>query len=1006
MKPAPGRLMNSAKLSPETHRKRRRAPSVSARRASPRFLHLVGYLLLLAVDLWPALGLATDIAVAKRSAWTTSRVHGSPEPPAPYQIAPAFGQLRFQRPTSIEELPGENRLLVTEMSGKIFTFPQDQPATQADLLIDLAASLAGQGVSLFDAEPHPDFRRNRQLFVCYVHPQGGGETRVSRFTLDSRSPPAVLPGSEQVVITWPSGGHNGGCLEFGTDGFLYISTGDGAGPNPPDGLTTGQDVSDLLGAILRIDVDHPTAERAYAIPADNPFVGVEGPRPEIWAYGLRNPWKFGVDRQSGEIFVADNGWESWEMVHRLQRGGNCGWPVMEGRVALRTEVKPGPTPIVPPVKDHPHTEANSVIGGPVYRGRKLPGLNGSFVYGDYITGTIWAIRPDEDNSYSHTTLVDTDLRIVAFTEASDGELYVLDHDFTGQIYRLLPSDVPDTSATFPRRLSETGLFSALDDMRPAPGVVPYRVQVPRWMDGAKSRRWIAVPDSGTVELAAEGKKAVYPDGTVLVNHATLPQGDGSDLRLETQLLHFERGAWHPYSYLWDEAGREAWLVESTGANRSIRASDPSASERTWHVNAVNECKVCHNAESGYVLGFVANQLNLPLDRETDQLALLAGQGVLAAAPTVAEDDPSRLVDPHDPTKAVDDRARSYLHVNCGVCHRPGGNAIVSFYLRRDLPFAQLNTNKGTGIGTFGIGGGRIIAQGDPYRSLLLYRMSKLGYARMPYIGSRVVDGSAVPLIEEWIRSLPKIEDEKTSALANPLSPESTALQSLAQKSLPAGEREAAVGTLLQSTEGALALAVQMHRSLLAGDDLAAALSLAAASPKSEIRGLFETFIPESKRRATLGAGVDPQVILDRRGDHDRGKLIFFSDGARCRACHELDDRTKSLGPTLAEINKKYPRLDELLSHVLRPSQKVEDAFAAYTLVRSDGTIVTGLAVEQSEKRVVLRTVEKQTIAVAREDIEELRRSEKSLMPEGVLSDLTAQEAADLFEYIRSAGGGS
>jgi putative heme-binding domain-containing protein len=982
----------------------------------------------LALGLNPAVSTAIDVAVTKRAAWTTSRVHGSPEPPAPYRIVPAFGELRFQRPTSIEELPGENRLLVTEMGGKIFTFtfPQEADATRPDLLIDLASLLPGdpltgdgaaRDVSLFDAEPHPDFRHNRQLFVCYVHPRG--ETRVSRFTLDDHAPPAVVAGSEKVIITWPSGGHNGGCLEFGTDGFLFISTGDGSGPNPPDGLTTGQDVSDLLGAILRVDVDHPTAERAYTIPADNPFVGVEGVRAEIWAYGLRNPWKFGIDPQSGNIFAADNGWESWEMVHRIQRGGNCGWPVMEGRMALRTEVKPGPTPIIPPVKDHPHTEANSVIGGPVYRGRKLPGLAGSFVYGDYITGTIWAIRPDEDNSYSHTTLVDTDLRIVAFTEASGGQLYVLDYDFTGQIYELLPSDVPDTSATFPRRLSETGLFASLDEMRSAPGVVPYQVQVARWMDGAKGQRWIALPGTDTVklagsarvELAGQGTKAVYPEGTVLVKHLTLPQAEGSELRLETQILHFEAGTWRPYSYLWDDAGREALLVESTGANRSIRTVEPPSNapvERTWHVNAVNECKVCHNAESGYVLGFAANQLHVALAGSpgTDQLTLLAAAGVLAKAPAVADDDPLRLVDPQDASNDLNDRARSYLHVNCGVCHRPGGNAIVSFYLRRDLPFDQLNTNKGTGIGTFGIRDGRIIAPGDPYRSLLLYRMSKLGYARMPYIGSRMVDSSAVPLIEEWIGSLPKSDEGKTSAPAKPTSAESSVLQSLAEKSLPPGQRDSALRLLMQSTEGALALAAQMHRGAISPEDVAAALSLVAASPKSEIRGLFETFIPEAKRRATLGALVDPQVILNHRGDHERGKLIFFSDGARCRACHELDDRSKSLGPTLAEINKKYPRLDELLLHVLRPSQKIDEPFAAYTLVRSDGTTVGGLLLEQTEKRVVLKTLEKQTVAVERPDIEELRRSEKSLMPEGVLSDLTAQEAADLFEYIRSAGTGS
>jgi glucose/arabinose dehydrogenase len=405
-----------------------------------------------------ALSVAQEKPITNRPPWATSRIQGSPEPPAPYRIVPAFPRLRFDKPTCIEEITETNRLLITERDGRIFTFPKTRDIAQPDLVLDLREllpnNLAGQPVSLLDAEMHPKFSDNRYLFLCYVHPAEGGHTRLSRFTLTRDNAPKSVPASELVILTWPSGGHNAGCLEFGTDGFLYIATGDGSGPNPPDGRTTGQDVSDLLGAILRIDVDRPTVGQAsslpYSIPADNPFVNQSGARPEIWAYGLRNPWKFGVDFQTGNIFAADNGWESWEMVHRIVRGGNCGWPVMEGRVALRSEVQPGPTPIIPPVKDHPHTEANSVIGGPVYRGNKLPDLAGAFVYGDYITGTIWAIRPDKDGAYSHTTLVDTDQRIVAFTQGSQGELFVLDYDFTGQIYELLPSGLRDTSASFPR----------------------------------------------------------------------------------------------------------------------------------------------------------------------------------------------------------------------------------------------------------------------------------------------------------------------------------------------------------------------------------------------------------------------------------------------------------------------------------------------------------------------------------------------------------------------------
>lgn len=960
---------------------------------------------------------AEDNPVTRRPPWTTSRVHGSPESPDPYRLVLAFPRIRFDKPTSIEEIPGANRLLVTERAGKILSFSNAAEASETDLILDLQASLpsqaADQSVSLLDAELHPKFGDNRYLFACYVHPGNGGHSRVSRFTLTSDAAPRAVPGSEQVIITWPAGGHNAGCLEFGVDGCLYIATGDGSGPNPPDGLTTGQDVSDLLGAILRIDVDHRTDDQAYSIPADNPFVGMQGARPEIWAYGLRNPWKFGVDAQTGEIFAADNGWETWEMVHRIVRGGNCGWPVMEGRVALRTEVKPGPTPIIPPVKDHPHTEANSVIGGPVYRGGKLPDLAGAFVYGDYITGTIWAIRPDKDGAYSHQTLVDTDQRIVAFREGARGELFVLDYDLTGQIYELLPSGLQDTSANFPRRLSETGLFASLEKMDPAPGVAPYAVRVEPWMDAAQAERWVAIPGAGQIELpSGDDETAVFPDGTVLVKHLTLSRQILSPIRLETQLLHYESGVWRPYSYLWDEAGRDAQLVDSIGANRPLRFAHPalkgSVVERTWRVNATNECKLCHNAGPRFVLGFVPNQLNRSVAASdsgaANQLAVLAAQGVIAKAPTIADVDPSRLVDPRDSSHTLDNRARSYLHANCSMCHHPGGNAIISFYLRRDLPFDQLNTNKGTGIGTFGIRDARIISPGDPYRSLLLYRMAKLGYARMPYIGSQVVDGDGVALVEEWIRSLPPDAAGTASSPAADDSPEAKALKRLAaEDAAPRDQREDAVRTLLTSTEGALALVARLHQRSLPGEDFLLAASLGAAAPTSDVRGLFDTFTPESQRRATLGANIDPQTILSRKGDHERGKLIFFSDGARCRACHEIDEPSKSFGPTLQEINKKYPRPAELLQQVLQPSLRVDDLFAAYAVVTNDGRAINGLLVEQNGKEIVIKTADKKLVTIGRDNIADVQEGQKSLMPDQILSDLTAQEAADLFEYIQSLG---
>lgn len=966
----------------------------------------------LALFAWQSADGAAPAEAPKRQAWTTSKFVGTPEKPEPYRVVDAFPKLNFEKPTSVEQLPDSKRMLITEMSGKVYTFPQDAAIAHADLLVDLVVGLPKdvekRQVSLFDAECHPKFAENGFLFLCYVSPEGGNHTRVSRFEVDRKAaagdPPKLVPQSELVLIRWPSGGHNGGCLEFGTDDYLYISTGDGSGPNPPDGRTTGQTVDDLLGAVLRIDVDKAGGEQQYAVPADNPFTKLSGAKPEIYSYGLRNPWKFGIDPKTGGVFVADNGWETWEVVHKLAPGSNCGWPVMEGRASLRSEVKVGPTPIVPPIKDHSHTEANSVIGGPVYRGEKLPGLAGSFVYGDYITGTIWSVKPDEDNSYAGTTLCDTDLRIVAFTEASGGELYVLDYDATGNIYELLPQNEPDLSAKFPRKLSETGLFvsdpkTKLKELKPATGVFPYDVVAPRWMDQAIGERLIALPGTEPVQFSSNpGEASVYPNGTVFAKTVSLPgyQQDAS-IRLETQILHYEDGTWRPYSYVWNEAGSDAELASSIGTSRAVirkrhpaetvkLPSEAEASARTWHVNAVNECKLCHNVGPKFVLGFVPQQLDHLSGGAAEMappLLHLIGAGVVNApsyeiapgdAPVRAQ-SAWKLVNPHDESQSLDDRARSYLHANCAACHHPGGNAIVSFYLRRDLPFDKLNTNKTTGIGTFGMTDAKLIVPGHPERSVLFYRMSKLGYARMPYIGSRVVDSQGVALIDEWIRSL----DPNAITVPSAFTQEES----------------------VQSTGGALALIARMHGGKLNETAFAKAVVAGSNSPKTDVRGLFETFVPESQRRATLGGTIDPQAVLSKTGDHERGKLIFFSDGARCRNCHELDDKTKSLGPTLFEITKKYPTKAELLQHVLQPSLKIEDVFAAYTVTVDDGRTLSGLIIEQNENEVVIKTPERQVVRLARKNIEELTKSTKSLMPDRILSDLTAQEAADLFEYIRS-----
>lgn len=286
-----------------------------------------------------------------RIPWTTSRVIGSPDPPPPFKVVRAFPNLKFEHPLLLARCPGSDRLFLGEQAGVLYSFANKQDA-KAELFFDLRKEIStihlhpqAKGVeAVYGLAFHPNFAKNRQCFVCYtLQGKNGGPrnladgTRVSRFTVTATNPPRIEPSSEEIVLNFPQGGHNGGDIHFGPDGMLYVSTGDGATPNPPDDLNTGQDISDLLSSVLRIDVDRKDAGKNYAVPKDNPFVAMAGARPEVWAYGFRNPWRMSFDRLTGELFVGDVGWELWEMVHRIEKGGNYGWSAMEGPQPVKPE---------------------------------------------------------------------------------------------------------------------------------------------------------------------------------------------------------------------------------------------------------------------------------------------------------------------------------------------------------------------------------------------------------------------------------------------------------------------------------------------------------------------------------------------------------------------------------------------------------------------------------------------------------------------------------------------
>jgi len=945
------------------------------------------------------------VGLQQRVAWTTSRVFGSPEPPLPYVTERAFPALQFNQCLDLTSAPGSKRLFVVEQDGRIFSFPNQVDVAQADLVADLAKEIPGVR-QVYALAFHPDFEQNRYCYVCYIKEANLDDgTHVARFRLSDADPPRLEVASERTIITWLSGGHNGCCLKFGPDGYLYISTGDGTGPNPPDTLKAGQDISELLSSILRIDVDQSDAGRNYRIPADNPFVDLPGARGEVWAYGLRNPWRMSFDRETGDFWVGDVGWELWELLYRVERGGNYGWAVMEGRQPTNPEWPRGPTPILPPTIDHPHTESSSITDGLTYYGARLPELRGTHIYGDYDTGKFWGFRFEQGKVVDHRELADTTHRVVGFGEDQDGEFYILDHT-AGTIHRLIPNPRRDQSSTFPRKLSDSGLFSSVSELTPAPGVVPYTINAEPWADYAVAERLVAVPNALSIETQ-EGTW-VFPKDSVLVKTLSLDlrQGDpATRRRVETQLLHFDGIEWMPYTYQWNDEQSDALLVGAVGTERSFDIEDPEAPggtrRQTWRFAGRAECQRCHNKWSGPPLGFHTPQLN----KQHDYGGTLAGQlETLAHVQLLDRLPPSeqrpRLADPSAASSDLDARARAYLQVNCAHCHRMHAGGAVLSQMHYDLPLERTNM---VGVrptqGTFGIHSAQVIAPGDPFRSVLLYRMAKLGGGRMPHLGSTEIDRAGVALIHDWLRQLPADTVADTEGLEKLRRTECAELERL--RGNPPADAQEIVDGLLSTTSGALALLLAVERQDLSGQVAALAIDRATRRDDVSVRDLYERFVPPAQRVQRLGHVIRPEQILALAGDAARGRQVFFeTSGVVCKNCHRIRQDGKEVGPELTTIGKKLTRA-QLLESILEPSKLVDPKYVTYLVETNDGRLMTGLLLSQDEQEVVLKDAQDQITRFAKQQIEQLVPQQQSLMPELLLRDMTAEQVADLLAYLSS-----
>ena len=771
----------------------------------------------------PDVGRLTGI---ERKALDTSALVGSPEPPSPYRPKRLYPGYSPPFPIMAKPVPGgpgaNAQLLVIHQDAPygptVMSVIPDQP--------DSTAPVEGRkiwetpkGGTAYDLAFHPQFPKRPFVYLGWNGPLEGGKrkgkaSRITRHTVARVIPLELEPGPGQVVIEWESDGHNGAALCFAPDGKLLVTTGDGTADSDNDVM--GQRTDTVQAKVLRLDVDGAADGKGYSVPPDNPFYADKRFAPETYAYGLRNPWRICSDPSTGQIWVGNNGQDMYEQAYLVKPGANYGWSVKEGSAPFHEKRVAGPTPISPPTVEHHHAQFRSLTGGVVIPagGATLPELAGAYVYGDYSTGRIWAVRHDGSRVVWNRELVDTPFQITAFGFNSRGDLILCDHNGKGGIHTLEKRPTESPTKPFPLELKDTGLFSSVSGHRVAAGVVPYQVNAPFWSDGLLKERFIALPagkdglPSSPATMTGKGGWN-FPDGTVILKScATVPDSGNPERKrwIESRLMVKQQNEWAGYSYRWDDSGETATLVGSDGAEREVIHTGPDGKARLqkWRFPSRAECMVCHTRAANFTLGLCTVQTNLMADYiggKAGQIQILGALGLVspevdyrqtvlaeARAQGVAQglkdqiladwekalgpqagqrslSDQGRLlppanypalVSPRDTSADLNLRARSWLHSNCSACHQEagGGNARINLEFSTPLDQMRLLDEKPIHT-TFDLPDARLVAPGSPERSVLLKRISTRGTGQMPPLSSHLPDEEGVRLISDWIRSLGK-----------------------------------------------------------------------------------------------------------------------------------------------------------------------------------------------------------------------------------------------------------
>ena len=659
-----------------------------------------------------------------------------------------YSGVSLAQPVALLQAPRDSsRWFVVQQTGAVMVFNNVANVSATTTFINITSEVTSGGeMGLLGMAFHPNFPTDPRVYLSYTATESGQlVSRVAEFqtsdgglTLNAASEKNIL------TINQPFSNHNGGNVMFGPDGYMYLGYGDGGSGGDPN--NNGQSTNTLLGKMLRIDINNVTAPSAYNIPASNPFAGNarcgrtggSASCPEIFAWGLRNPWRWSFDRATSDLWVGDVGQNAYEEVDKVVVGGNYGWRCREGLHDYNTSGCGGG--YIDPLVEYDHSLGAAVTGGYVYRGTQTTNFVGRYLFADYGSGRIWVYAPGL--SPARTELIDSNYNISSFGEDVNGELYVLDYA-GGGVYHIRFQST-STGGTVPDNLINTGCVSNSDPTQPASGLIPYSINAPFWSDGAVKDRWLALPDGQTVSVGTTGHWD-FPNGSVLMKNFRI-----NNQLIETRLLmHHTDGSWAGYTYEWNDAQTAATRVHG-GKTRTVNGQQ-------WIYPAESQCLDCHTAVAGRSLGPTTAQLNrnhiyASTNRTANELDTLSGIGVTST--TINSSTAPMLTDPTDTTATLDNRARAYLQSNCAQCHQPGGPAPVNIDFKYTTALSSTNTcNVLPSAGTLGLANPHIITPSSASTSVLVSRVNRRDANAMPPLGSNIVDANGVMLLTNWINSL-------------------------------------------------------------------------------------------------------------------------------------------------------------------------------------------------------------------------------------------------------------